>query len=231
MTGHRSLLPRTLAAAVTVALTLPASALAQDSSGGTAPGPGDTGGTSVPDGSSPSLTGGPSVLLGRTMLLRGSVGTPNAGVVVERLDPELGWTAVARARSGSDGSFVARWRPQHIGRFSLRAVTEGSDAHSSQSYSTVATVYRPARATWYGPGFYGRRTACRQRMSRSLVGVAHPKLPCGTRVALYHRGRTLIVPVVDRGPFANGASWDLTYATSRALGFRATGTIGALRLR
>jgi rare lipoprotein A (peptidoglycan hydrolase) len=49
-------------------------------------------------------------------------------------------------------------------------------------------------------------------------------------VALYYRGRTLIVPVIDRGPYANGADWDLTMATGRALGLSGTAKIGAVSL-
>jgi rare lipoprotein A (peptidoglycan hydrolase) len=36
------------------------------------------------------------------------------------------------------------------------------------------------------------------------------------------------VPVIDRGPFANGARWDLTMATAKALGIKETATIGTL---
>ena len=92
------------------------------------------------------------------------------------------------------------------------------------------TVYRPAVASWYGPGFYGRTTACGQRMTRSLLGVAHKKLPCGTEVALTYRGRSITVPVVDRGPFRPGRRWDLTSATAEALGFTFTDRIGAVRV-
>ena len=92
------------------------------------------------------------------------------------------------------------------------------------------TVYRPAVASWYGPGFYGRRTACGQRMTRTLLGVAHRTLPCGTEVALTYRGRSITVPVVDRGPFRAGRRWDLTAATAKALGFAFTDRIGAVRV-
>jgi rare lipoprotein A (peptidoglycan hydrolase) len=49
--------------------------------------------------------------------------------------------------------------------------------------------------------------------------------------SLLYRGRTVTVPVVDRGPFRKGTSWDLTWATARALGMRQTATIGAARVR
>jgi rare lipoprotein A len=83
-------------------------------------------------------------------------------------------------------------------------------------------------ATWYGPGFYGRRTACGLRLGRTTPGVAHRRLPCGTSVTLYYRGRFATVPVIDRGPHVPGVTWDLTAATARNLGFRRTGKIRSL---
>jgi hypothetical protein len=55
--------------------------------------------------------------------------------------------------------------------------------------------------TWYGPGFYGNRTACGQRYTRYVVGVAHRTLPCGTMVQFRWHGRTAVAPVIDRGPY------------------------------
>src|SRR5213080_64727 len=91
------------------------------------------------------------------------------------------------------------------------------------------TVFRSTVATWFGPGFYGHRTACGQRLTHRLLGVAHRSLPCGAMVALLYEGRTITVPVVDRGPFRNGADYDLTSATAEALGVTTTARIGAVR--
>ena len=95
------------------------------------------------------------------------------------------------------------------------------------------TVYRQAQATWFGRGFYGHKTACGQTLSPTLMGVAHRSLPCGTKVAFYWHGRTITVPVVDRGPFGAGLSWDLTTAAADALGFTKLGrvTLGAVSLK
>ena len=101
---------------------------------------------------------------------------------------------------------------------------------ASTTPSLTITVYRPSLATQYGPGFYGRRTACGVRLRRSTIGVANRTLRCGTDVAVYYRGRTMIVPVIDRGPYANHADWDLTTATGRALGIRGSARIGAVSL-
>src|SRR5438094_222507 len=71
-------------------------------------------------------------------------------------------------------------------------------------------------ATWFGPGFYGQRTACGQLLTPAVVGVAHRTLPCGTLVSVRYRGRRLTLPVIDRGPYRNGAEWDLTSEAARA---------------
>jgi rare lipoprotein A len=89
------------------------------------------------------------------------------------------------------------------------------------------TVYRAVTTTWYGPGFYGNRTACGQRLTTSTLGVAHRTLPCGTRVALRVNGRSLVVPVIDRGPYARDVTYDLTSATAEQLGVKYTARIGA----
>jgi hypothetical protein len=79
--------------------------------------------------------------------------------------------------------------------------------------------------SWYGPGFYGQHTACGQTLTTTLLGVAHRTLPCGTLVTFKWNGRTVTVPVVDRGPYVSGRQWDLTYATCLALNHCWTGPI------
>jgi rare lipoprotein A (peptidoglycan hydrolase) len=67
-------------------------------------------------------------------------------------------------------------------------------------------------------------------LAEDTVGVAHRDLPCGTQVQIVFRGRALVVPVIDRGPFANGADWDLTQAAAQRLGMTETSRIGAMPL-
>lgn len=85
------------------------------------------------------------------------------------------------------------------------------------------SVLRSRVVTWYGPGFYGRRTACGQRLTKKLVGVAHRTLPCGTRVRFISDGKTVVAPVVDRGPHTRGVHYDLTWSAARQLGVLAAG--------
>lgn len=79
--------------------------------------------------------------------------------------------------------------------------------------------------SWFGPGLYGNGTACGQTMTKTLVGVAHRTLPCGTLVTFRYDGRTVTVPVVDRGPYVAGRTWDLTKGACTMLAHCFTGTI------
>jgi Lytic transglycolase/Putative peptidoglycan binding domain len=82
-------------------------------------------------------------------------------------------------------------------------------------------------ASWYGPGFWRNETACGRVLKRSTVGVAHKRLPCGTKVTFNRGNRWLRTKVVDSGPYARGASWDLTQAAAEALGMEHTESVRA----
>ncbi len=230
---------------VVVTACLPASALA--GAGGAAPGvltlPGPP--ATVVHLGNPLLSAsanGASISLHATALLRGSVriagsAPAQAGGVVqlERLDAQHGWVAVATAAVAAGGGFHALWHPSRVGTIELRAVPAStSGAGAADAAGSVpqlgVTVYRPGVASWYG--LAGTTTACGVTLAPGTLGVAHRTLPCGTSVALYYRGRTLVVPVIDRGPYMAGRSWDLTRATFRGLGGGAEGliTLGALPL-
>jgi rare lipoprotein A len=175
-------------------------------------------------------------MLRRTARFRGTAPAGAAGheLAVQRFDEKTQtWVVEATSTAAADGSFLARWRTNHIGAFRMRVVLQaaGDASAAAASPELTVTVYKSAMATWYGPGLHGRKTACGQRLTPELLGVAHRRLPCGTPVALYYQGRTIVVPVVDRGPFRRGMTWDLTEATAQALGFTTTDRIGAVRLR
>ena len=83
------------------------------------------------------------------------------------------------------------------------------------------TVYK--KATWYGPGFWNNRTACGQKLTKTTIGVAHKKLPCGTQVTFSHAGRVVTTTVIDRGPYNKGYAWDLTKKAAKRLAFLEVG--------
>ena len=128
------------------------------------------------------------------LMFSGSVPAADAGrtVVIERLGHETGWTwaSTVSATVAHDGTFTAIWRTDHIGRFSIRVIVAG-DARTAVTAPTITvTVYRPSRATLYGPGFYGRRTACGNRLGPKTIGVANRTLKCGAKVAVYYERGT-----------------------------------------
>lgn len=177
-----------------------------------------------------------SGMLRKQLRFTGTVPTSDAGdtVEIERLGHETNWVwaPTVHATVAPNGSFAAAWQTNHIGRFSVRAIIAQpqSSLLASASPTLTVTVYRPSIATWYGPGLYGATTACGEVLRPTTPGTANRTLKCGTPVALYYRGRTIVVPVIDRGPYANGADWDLTRATSLALGTDGVSTIGAVSL-
>jgi rare lipoprotein A len=143
------------------------------------------------------------------------------------------WAPTASAIVQPGGSFSVHWKTNHIGRFSIRAVLETKLASpAATTESMPVTVYLPSVASWYGPTLYGNGTACGEKLTKHILGVANKTLPCGENVALYYHGRTLVVPVIDRGPYVAGRRYDLTYATAKALGTLSAGvaTIGAVSL-
>ena len=109
--------------------------------------------------------------------------------------------------------------------YQRRAGIDGSGVVDTRTRAVLIEGMGEDVATWYGPGFYGNETACGQTLTRRTVGVAHKSLPCGAKVTIKHRGRFLRTRVIDRGPFARGAKWDLTGAAARRLGIGTTTTI------
>lgn len=82
-------------------------------------------------------------------------------------------------------------------------------------------------ASWYGPGFFENRLPCWPWLQANGLpiqflsdtwGVAHKTLPCGTMLTLSHGANTIIVPVVDRGPYIAGRELDLSPRVKAALG-------------
>jgi rare lipoprotein A (peptidoglycan hydrolase) len=80
-------------------------------------------------------------------------------------------------------------------------------------------------ASWYGPGFHGRTCADGSRYNMYAMTAAHKTLPFGTRVRVTNQanGKTCIVRITDRGPYAHGRVIDLSKAAAQSIGAVATG--------
>ncbi len=108
--------------------------------------------------------------------------------------------------------------------------TESPEAPPEPTSTVPSTVpeqtdWQRSEASWYGPGLYGNSTACGQTYTADLPGVAHRTLRCGTLVTFRHGGKEVTVPVIDRGPYVSGRTWDLSARTCRDLGHCYTGAI------
>ncbi len=80
-------------------------------------------------------------------------------------------------------------------------------------------------ASWYGPGFQGRRTASGERYNKYAFTAAHRSLKFGTKVKVtnLNNGRSVIVRINDRGPYSRGRIIDLSYAAANRIGMVKSG--------
>jgi hypothetical protein len=169
-----------------------------------------------------------SVLKGNGLAVRGKVrpsGRHRVKIVFR--GPDRG---VRTVTTKANGTFAVRWLPERTGTYAVRAYgVHDRRTAGSKSPARKLTTYRLAGASYYGPGLYGNGVACGGTLMPGTMGVAHKTLPCGTKVKLRYHGRTVTVPVIDRGPYVAGRDYDLTEAVKEKLGFPGVGTVMATR--
>jgi len=161
------------------------------------------------------------VMAHRAVTFRGHVSPASSRRVVV----QVGGRRV-RAYSNDHGAFKARWRAPRAGVYRARAAVADSPV---RSHRVQVNAYRPAAASYYGPGLYGGGLACGGTLRPGTIGVANKSLPCGTHLTLRYGHRTVRVQVIDRGPYAGNREFDLTAATKARLGFPSTGTVLSTR--
>ena len=107
--------------------------------------------------------------------------------------------------------------------YQVRGVLYASDA--DEFYSAEG------QASWYGPGFHGKRTANGEIYDMTALTAAHKTLPLPSivRVTNLDNGREILVRVNDRGPFIGDRMIDLSHASAQALGTVASG-VGRVRV-
>ncbi|MEJ7751874.1 MAG: septal ring lytic transglycosylase RlpA family protein [Candidatus Limnocylindrales bacterium] len=121
--------------------------------------------------------------------------------------------ADAAAQRRADAEAERRADAQAKQRADARAKQRA--AERAPAPSTGGAWSNSPHVTWYGPGFYGNRTACGQTYTREIIGVAHKTLPCGTMVQFRWSGITATAPVIDRGPYGPaGYIFDFSAAMS-----------------
>jgi hypothetical protein len=142
----------------------------------------------------------------------------------------LRWAALLAVLAVALSAVSAQAATGGLSSAGLSSGTSSPTAPSSGSSSeggelVFSSPMRSAGASWYGPGLYGHRTACGETLRPNTVGVAHRRLPCGTRVKFLYHGHALVTEVIDRGPYVNGRAWDLTNGAREALDFEGADTV------
>jgi hypothetical protein len=142
--------------------------------------------------------------------------------------PVLVLALFAAAVTGFGAIPVAQAATGGASGYEAPAPVESSPTASAAESELAFGPTRWAGASWYGPGLWGRSTACGQVLRPTTIGVAHKTLPCGTTVRFTYHGRTVLAPVIDRGPYVKGRAFDLTAAAAEELGLEEAG-VGMVR--
>ena len=93
-------------------------------------------------------------------------------------------------------------------------------------FASINEFSQTGQASWYGPGFHGRRTANGERYDQHELTAAHKELPLNSviRVTRVSTGKSIVVRVNDRGPFHGNRVVDLSYGAAKSLGITNAGT-------
>jgi rare lipoprotein A len=104
----------------------------------------------------------------------------------------------------------------------LEPVPPRDAVNSSTDSSANARI---GAASWYGPGFNGKKTASGDIFDPMKFTAAHRTIPLGRRVRVTHlaNGKSVEVVINDRGPYTEGRTIDLSQAAASALGMTGTG--------
>jgi rare lipoprotein A len=93
-----------------------------------------------------------------------------------------------------------------------------------RNQTLIANSFR-GEASWYGPGFHGRTTASGEVYNQNALTAAHPSLAFGTKVQVtnLNNGRSVVVTINDRGPYAGGRIIDLSAAAANSIDMVSSG--------
>ena len=114
---------------------------------------------------------------------------------------------------------------RQLGAEPLTSIEGSPEALGSYVAVGPVEVSFTGRASWYGPGFHGRRSASGEVFDQNALTAAHRTLPFGTivRVTNVNNGASVTVRINDRGPFGGGRVLDLSAGAARAIGMIQSG--------
>ena len=158
------------------------------------------------------------LLSGSALLLSGSTGLAPAFATTGRVAP-------ADSTSATEVAIREVVVPEETEVQPLKPATPALPIATPPSPPRVLSV-SSGQASWYGPGFYGNRTANGEVLRPGTLTAAHRTLAFGTKVRVTNlwNGRSAVVRINDRGPFHTSRVIDLAHGAARELGLVASGT-------
>jgi len=160
---------------------------------------------------------------------------PVAGIVRGVVAPAL---CLVLANCSSSGKIDSRYgvsSSPRVVEYGEPVPKGGGTYRVGKPYWVAGRVYVPeenvnyrevGQASWYGDDFHGRLTANGEVFDMDGLSAAHPTLPmpCYARVTNLYNGRSLVVRVNDRGPYAADRLIDVSHRAADLLGFKGYGT-------
>lgn len=126
-----------------------------------------------------------------------------------------------------------RCRPLAIAlTLGLVAILSSHQAEATNSVARPAHYVEHGEASFYGPGFHGKRTASGVRFNQHGLTAAHPDLPLGSRVTVTNleNGRQVQVEINDRGPYVHDRVIDLSTAAAAEIGITIQNGVAPVRI-
>lgn len=135
----------------------------------------------------------------------------------------------------SNSKAIQRAAPLASANTSAKTKSSGKTRKGSYSYVVRGKRYQTLAssddfvqegpASWYGPGFHGKKTASGEIYDMHKMTAAHKRLPLGTKLEVTNKrtGKTVVVTVNDRGPFHGNRILDLSHAAASQLGVLKSG--------
>ena len=132
-----------------------------------------------------------------------------------------------------------KWFLRDLSRFllfllsvSIFLVVLLSGIQITSSDDQIPVAVKILRASWYGPGFHGRKTASGEVYDMYKISAAHKLLPMGTEILLINPQNGIRVSAVinDRGQYVSGRDIDISLAAAEALGIRDQGVADLLAI-
>lgn len=104
-------------------------------------------------------------------------------------------------------------------------LSQGSQGDFQTKVTPVSGETISGQASWYGPGFIGRKTANGETYTARQMTAAHKTLPFGTvlRVTNQQNGQSVDVRINDRGPYIGNRFLDLSEAAAEKIGMKGSG--------